>query len=284
MNLLNKGSERQIILKIVLIICGISLLFPFFWLITSSLKTTPEILSKYMVWLPKKILWSNYAEGWKGIPPNNTFGLFFKNSMIITGIATFTTLVTSSLVAYAFARINFKFKNLIFIVLLSTMMLPSQVTMIPVYIIWSKLGFVNTFVPLWAHGLWGGDPFFIFLLRQFIATIPLELDEAAICDGSSKIRIYSAIILPLCKPALFTVGLFAFSDNYNNFFGPLLYLNSINKFTVQLGLRTFVSAEGFTEWGPIFAMTIVTMIPLVIVFILTQKNLVKGINTTGLKG
>lgn len=284
MSISRKRGSGQILLRIFLLISGLVLLFPFVWLITSSLKSTPEILSRYMVWLPKVFLWKNYAEGWKGLPPDNTFGLFFKNTAIITVINTTATLVTSSIVAYAFARLNFKYKNFLFLVLLSTMMLPSQVTIVPVYILWSKLGFINTFVPLWAGGLWGGDPFYIFLIRQFITAIPIELDEAAICDGCSKFRIYTSIIMPLCKPVLFTVGLFSFGDSYNNFFGPLLYINSISKYTVQLGLRAFVSNDGFTEWGPVFAMTIVTMIPVIIVFILTQKNLVKGISTTGLKG
>lgn len=284
MYLTKKDNATQIVVSIFLLIFGVILLFPFFWLITSSLKSTPEILSRYLVWLPKELLWDNFSKGWKGIPPNNTFALFFKNTAIVTSLYTITTLLTSTLVAYGFARINFKFRNFWFLVLIATMMLPYQVTMIPQYLIWSKLHFVDTFVPLWSGGLWGGDAFFIFLIRQFIAGIPPELDEAAICDGCNKLGIYWRIILPLSKPVLFTVGLFAFGASYDNFFGSLLYINSIRKFTIQLGLAAFVSTDGYTEWGPVFAMTIITMIPMIIIFILTQKNLVKGINTTGLKG
>ncbi len=283
MKISRRINMGQVTLSVFLLISGLLLLFPFYWLISSSFKSNPEIISRYLVWLPEKMLWSNYAKGWKGIG-GTSFAVFFKNTGIVTFLHTTTAIISSSLVAYGFARINFKFKNFWFIVLLSTMMLPGQVTMIPVYLIWSKLGFIDTFVPLWSGGLWGGDAFFIFLLRQFIAGIPAELDEAAICDGCSKIGIYGKIILPLCKPALFTVGLFAFSESYDNFFGALLYINSVKKYTIQLGLRAYAASDSYTEWGPIFAMIILTMIPLILAFVLTQKNLVKGINTTGLKG
>lgn len=273
----------QFTLSAVLLVSGLLLLFPFYWLITSSLKSNPEILSRYMTWLPEKALWDNFAKGWKGIG-KVSFTVFFGNTAFISVLYTVLTLFTCSIVAYGFARLKFKFKNFWFLVLLSTMMLPGQVTMIPVYLIWSKLKFVDTFVPLWSGGLWGGDPFYIFLLRQFIATIPVELDEAAICDGSSKFGIYWKIIMPLCKPALFTIGLFAFSGSYDNFFGALLYINSLSKYTIQLGLRAFVATDSYVEWGPIFAMTVVTMVPLIVAFVLTQRYLVQGISMTGIKG
>lgn len=273
---------KQSLYHLLLLVFGLILLFPFYWLISSSFKTNVEIFSREMVWIPENLRWENFAIGWKALPPY-TYTLFFKNSFIIAGINVIGSILSNTLVAYGFARLSFKYKDQLFIVLLATMMLPYQVTMIPVYILFSNLHLVDSYVPL-TLGSFFGSAFFIFLLRQFMMGIPFELDESAVCDGCSPFQIFHKIILPLCKPAIFTVILFSFSGSYDDFMGPLIYINSISKFPIPLALRMFVSNEGRMDWGPILAMTLVSLLPPLLVFLGAQKNLIEGISTTGLKG
>lgn len=273
---------REALFHTFLLLFGLVLLFPFYWLLSSSLKNNPEIFSRTMVWIPEKLRWENFVQGWKAIPPY-TYTLFYKNTFYIVLVNLAGSLVSNSLVAFGFARLDFKYRNQLFIVLLATMMLPYQVTMIPVYILFSRLGFVNTYIPL-TIGSFFGSAFHVFLLRQFMMGIPYELDESAVCDGASVLQVFYKIVLPLCKPALFTIVLFTFGEAYNDFMGPLIYLNKVNKFTVSLALRMFVSNEGRTDWGPILAMVLVSMIPSLIAFLIAQKNLIEGISTTGIKG
>ena len=272
----------QFVLQIIMVLIGAFLLLPFFWLITSSFKTNAEIMSRTLVWFPKEWLWNNFTDGWRAVP-TKSFGIYFKNTFFYVAIALFGALLSSSFVAFGFARVNFKFKNLLFMCLLATMMLPSQVTLIPVYMMWTNLRFTNTLVPL-VFGFFTGPAYYVFLLRQFMAGIPSELDEAAICDGCTPIGIYFRILLPLCRPALFTIAMFAFMSSYDDFMGPLIYLQDPKKFTVSIGLRQFISREDASNWGYMLAMTLVSMLPPIFVFAGVQKNLVQGIATTGLKG
>lgn len=273
---------KEAIYQLCLLIVGLLLLFPFYWLLSSSLKTNTEIFSRELVWIPETLKFENYLNGWLGIQ-SITYATFFLNSFKYALLVVTGAIFSNSLVAYAFARINFKFRNGIFMVLLSTLMLPSQVTMIPLYLLWSKMQAIDTYIPL-TLGAFLGSAFYIFLFRQFIAGIPADIDEAAVCDGCSHFGIYWRIIMPLSKPVIFTVILFSFLEAYDDFMGPLIYLNTLKKFPVSLALRMFVSNEGGTDWGPIFAMTVVAMIPPILIYIVCQKNLVQGISTTGLKG
>lgn len=279
---MKKYAVKELLFKLVLLVVGLLLLFPFYWLLSSSVKSNSEIFSRDLVWIPAVLHWENYTNGWAGIQ-SVTYTTFFLNSFKYAGLVVIGSVLSNSLVAYAFARIPFKFRNGVFMILLSTLMLPSQVTMIPLYLLWSGFHAIDTYIPL-TLGAFLGNAFYIFLFRQFIAGIPGDIDEAAVCDGCSSFGIYWRIIMPLSKPVVFTVILFSFIDAYDDFMGPLIYLNTLKKFPVSLALRLFVSNEGGTEWGPIFAMTVVTMLPLVLVYVICQKNLVQGISTTGLKG
>lgn len=279
---MKKGAAKELLFKLALLIVGLLLLFPFYWLLSSSVKSNSEIFSRELVWIPEVFHWENYSNGWAGIQ-SVTYATFFLNSFRYAGLVVIGSVLSNSLAAYAFARIPFKFRNGVFMVLLSTLMLPSQVTMIPLYLLWSSFKVIDTYIPL-TLGAFLGNAFYIFLFRQFIAGIPGDIDEAAVCDGCSSFGIYRRIIMPLSKPVVFTVLLFSFIDAYDDFMGPLIYLNTLKKFPVSLALRLFVSNEGGTEWGPIFAMTVVTMLPLILVYVICQKNLVQGISTTGLKG
>ncbi len=277
-----KTRIKASLLQIFLLVLGLLLLFPFYWLISSSFKTNAEIFSREMIWIPEQLKWQNFTNGWQGIQ-KITYTIFYANSFRYAITVVIGAILSNSLVAFAFARIKFKFRDGLFLVLLSTLMLPAQVTMIPVYLMWSKVGGIDTYLPL-TLGAFLGSAFYIFLFRQFMAGIPYELDESAVCDGCSLFGIYWRIIMPLSKPVIFTVALFSFTEAYDDFMGPLIYLNSLKKFPVSLALRLFVTNEGGTDWGPIFAMTLVAMFPLILIFLICQKNLVQGISTTGLKG
>ena len=276
-----KMSVGNVILMIALLIFGLSLMYPLYWLITRAFMTRLEILSRDIPFLPKQLLWSNFSEGWKGIQ-GITYATFYANTFKIVAICLAANLVSNSLVGFGFARINFKHKNTLFMILLAVMMLPPQVTMVPIYIMFAKAHLIDTYVPL-CIGAFFSASFFVFLFRQFMTGIPRELDEAAVCDGCSIFGVYWRIALPLSRPIMFTIGLFTFGEAYGDFMGPLIYISTIRKFTVTVALRLFVSNDGTTNWGPILAMTLVAMIPGIIIFFISQRNLMKGIATTGIK-
>ncbi|MEW9668305.1 carbohydrate ABC transporter permease [Ammoniphilus sp. 3BR4] len=259
------------------------MIYPIVWTIVSSVKPEAEIFRKASSLIPSEFIWENYAAGWKGFGSVG-FDVFFKNSAIITIMVVIGSILSSTVVAFGFARVQFRFKKLMFACLMATIMLPSQVTLIPQYILFDKLGWVNTFLPLIVPAFLGGTPFFIFLLIQFIRGIPRELDEAAVIDGCSKFGIFWRIILPLCMPALVTVAIFAFMWTWDDFLTPLIYLNDINLYTLSLGLKMFADPSSVSAWGPLFAMSALSLLPQLLVFLFFQKYLVEGISTTGLKG
>jgi len=264
------------------ILFGIAMIYPILWTFASSLKPENDIFTKSASLIPSELKWDNYLKGWDGFG-DITFGTFFLNSTFVTILVVIGTLFSSTLVAFGFARLQFKFKNILFICLLATLMLPSQVTLIPQYILFHKLGWVNTFFPLIVPAFIGGVPFFIFLMVQFIRGIPRELDEAATIDGCSTFGIFWNIVLPLTKPALATVSIFSFYWTWDDFMTPLIYLNDTKLFTVSLGLRLFSDPSAITAWGPLFAMSIASLIPTFLIFLFFQKYLVEGMATTGLK-
>jgi multiple sugar transport system permease protein len=260
---------------------GIFMLYPVLWLFSASVKPTTEIFTSKSLW-PSEFTWEHYYNGWYGLH-NVQFGRFFVNSFIIASLAVVGTLISSSLAAFAFARIRFPLRNVFFAIMLGTFMLPGHVTLIPQYIMFHQLGWVDTFLPLTVPKF-AGDAFYIFLIVQFIRGIPRELDESARIDGCGWFRLYSRIILPLTSPALLTAAIFTFIGTWDDFFGQLIYLSDVNKLTVPLGLRLFLDSTGSSNWGAVFAMSVLSILPLLAIFFVGQKYFTQGIATTGLKG
>ncbi|WP_224754055.1 carbohydrate ABC transporter permease [Paenibacillus terricola] len=256
------------------------MLYPVIWWIGASLKTTAE-MSSPSIW-PSKPIWENYTKGWQ-FSPEFTFGRFFGNTLMMEFWNVLGGVLTSAIVAYGFARLNFKFRGVFFSILLLTMMLPGQVTIVPQYILYNKLHLMDSYIPLILPHFFGGGAFFIFLLVQFIRGIPRELDEAAKIDGASVYSIFYRIVLPLIKPSLVTVAIFTFLWSWDDFFAQVLYLNSVSKFTVSLALRMYVD-QFEIQWGRLLAMSLLSVVPSTILFFIAQKHFVEGIATTGLKG
>lgn len=252
---------------------------PFFWTVSTALKSSEQVFAVPPQWIPSPIVWDNFRRAWSELP----FATFVGNTVFITIIATFGQVLTGSLVAYGFARFSFKGKTALFYLMLSTMMLPSQVTMIPVFLFWRQLGLIDTFAPMIIPAFFGGGAFTIFLLRQFFMTVPRELDEAAMLDGANPLTIWWHVLLPLARPALITVTLFAFLGHWDDFMGPLIYLNSMEKYTVSIGLKLFQDTYG-TQLELLMAASLLHIIPTIVLFFIAQRYFVKGIALTGLKG
>lgn len=273
-----KGFFKSLILYTVVNIIAIVMLLPFFWMVSTSLKPNEQVYLIPPKWIPNPIVWSNYPRAFSFAP----FGLFIKNSLIIAIICVVGVVFSSSLAGYSFAKLRWPGRDIIFFILLSTMMLPGQVTMIPIFILFKKFGWINTFYPLTVPTFFGGGAFNIFLMRQFFLTIPYELDEAARIDGASFFRIYTSIELPLSIPVITAISIFTFIGAWNDFMGPLIYLNDSSKYTIQLGLRMF-QADFSADWSALMAMSIVTALPCIILFFVAQRYFIQGIVLTGLK-
>jgi ABC-type glycerol-3-phosphate transport system permease component len=256
---------------------AILFLLPLFWMISSSLKPDYQVLEFPPRWLPDPIRWANYPEALTYVP----FGRYTLNTLLIASMTILGHLVSCTLVAYAFARLRAPGKNLLFLLLLATMMLPYPVTMIPIYIGFESLGWVNTFLPLIVPAFFG-SPFYIFLMRQFFLTLPVELEDAARVDGANTLQIIWHVILPISKPALATVAIFTFQTSWNDFLGPLIYLHDQTKHTVSLGLSFFRSSYD-VRWAYLMAASLVTMLPVIVLFFLAQRLFIEGITLTGIK-
>lgn len=273
-----KGILKSIILYTIVNIIAIVMLLPFFWMISTSLKPNEQVYLIPPKWIPNPIVWSNYPRAFSFAP----FGLFIKNSFIISMICVVGVIFSSSLAGYSFAKLRWPGRDLVFFILLSTMMLPGQVTMIPIFILFKKFSWINTFYPLTVPTFFGGGAFNIFLMRQFFLTIPYELDEAARIDGASFFKIYASIELPLSIPVITAISIFTFIGAWNDFMGPLIYLNDSSKYTIQLGLRMF-QADFSADWSALMAMSLVTALPCIILFFVAQRYFIQGIVLTGLK-
>lgn len=272
-----KVLKRILLWGVIILVCIMSL-FPFFWMIRSSLMTKTEIFGTPMRWFPKVPQWSNYVDALSQIP----FVKFFMNSFFLVIVNIVGKLLSSSLVAFGFSRINFKGKNVCFALVIATMMIPWSVLLIPQFMLWSMAGLYNTYFPLTVPAFFV-DGFYIFLLRQFFQTLPREYDEAAIIDGAGYFTIYSRILLPLCKPALMTVCVFTFMNTWNDFIGPMIYLKDVNKYTVSLGLQQFIS-QYTTEWHYMMAAATVAIVPMIIMFFFAQRYFIEGMTFAGVKG
>jgi multiple sugar transport system permease protein len=276
----SRQRQTRLVKGFAYVVCtliGFMYVFPFYWMVITALKTDQQIFQWPPALVPTTPQWQNFIESTRYIP----FWLYMKNTMVICLIAVAGTLISCTLVAYGFARIRWPGREIAFIIYLSTMMLPGQVTMIPLYIVFRKLGWVGTIAPLVVPTFFG-NAFFVFLLRQFLMTIPLELTDAAHIDGANELGILWHIMLPLIKPALAAVALFTFLGNYRDFLGPLIYLTEQAQWTISLGLQMFKNMYGL-QWQLMMAASALTMLPTIVLFFLTQRTFIEGITMTGIK-
>ncbi len=263
----------------ILVAIAIVMLMPFVWLVSSSLKQQHQIFQFPPQWIPDPVQWDNYVTALTYKP----FHIYLRNSLLIIALNEIATLGTASMCAYGFARLRFPGRDFWFAIVIGTMIMPYVVLVVPTFIIFSRLGWIDTFLPLTVPQFFGGGAFYIFLLRQFFRTIPEELADAARIDGANEFEIFWRIMLPLAKPALVTVGIFTFLGSWNDFFGPLIYLNSPDNFTVAVGLASFRGVLA-TRWELLMAASTAMVIPVIIIFFFAQRYFIRGIVMTGLKG
>ncbi|MGG4396642.1 carbohydrate ABC transporter permease [Paenibacillus thiaminolyticus] len=275
----HKKLRRNILLYFFLALFSLTTLFPLLWMITTSLKSGDIIFEMPPRLWPDGFHWENYTRAIEEI----NFLVLFKNTAIITFLQLLSNVFVSAFVAYGFARFDFRWKNFWFMLMLSTIMIPGEVTLIPVFIAFSELGWSNSIKPLVIPGFFGGAPVFIFLLRQFFLSIPKELEESAVVDGAGSFKIFYKIFIPLSVPALITIGIFSFQGSWNDLMGPLIYLNDTDKFTLTLGLSMFKGMMK-VEWGPLMAGSILALLPVLAVFFVAQKHFVEGVKLSGIKG
>lgn len=275
-----QGRARRLIAHAVIILVGVLMIYPLLWMVASAFKPQELIFSDPGLW-PAEFTLDNFVQGWDalGVP----FAAFFANSLLVTALSVVGNLFSCSLAAYAFARLRFRMKPLLFAIMLGTIMLPFHVVLVPQYILFQTIDWTNTFLPLVVPKFLAVDAFFIFLMVQFIRGLPRELDDAATVDGCGPIAVFWRVILPLMRPALAVTAVFTFIWTWNDFLGPLLYITDRERYTVPIALNAFLDSTGASAWGPMFAMSLLSLVPLFIVFLLAQKQLVKGIATTGIK-
>jgi multiple sugar transport system permease protein len=262
-----------------LIFFGLFFIFPLIWMLSTALKTDRQVLSYPPSWVPSPVMWSNFIDAFFFVP----FGTYLINTLIVTLLSVIGVVVSSVLPAYAFARMEWPGREWVFVLVISTIMLPFQVTMIPLYVIFSRIGWTNTLLPLIVPHFFG-NAFFIFLFRQFFRGIPNELSDAALIDGAGELRILTSIILPLSKPAIMVVALFQFLNSWNDFLTPLIYLNDTRWFTISLGLAQMQSSYGLSRFSLIMAATSLFTVPVIILFFFAQRSFIQGITFTGMKG
>jgi multiple sugar transport system permease protein len=276
----------SIIVRIIiygLLLAGVAIvMIPFLWMISTSLKDASELFVFPPQWVPDPIRWNNYPEAWNALP----FNRFLANTLFMTILAMFAEIVSAAIVAYGFARFRFPGRNVLFIILLSTMMLPGILTRIPTFIMWRELDRIDTFTPLTVGAWFAWGPSFIFLLRQFFMTIPRDIEEAATLDGANVIQIFSQIMLPLVKPALLAIAVLSFQGNWNNFEGALIYLSTLEKYPMVLGLQFFgasLSREA-PQWHLMMAMATMMAAPILVLFFFAQRYFIEGLTVGAVKG
>ncbi len=280
---------RRIIIYALLLLGAAIVLIPFLWMISTSLKTEDQLFTRQIQLIPNPAVPMNYVRVWEqlqSINPNMTFWRILGNTLFITLLAMFGEILSASIVAYGFSRFNFRGRNLLFALMLATVMIPGIVTRVPGFLVWRQLGLLDTYDPLTWPSLFAWGPLYVFLLRQFFLSIPREIEEAAIMDGANVIQIYVYIMIPLIKPILLAIGVLAFQANWNNFQGPLLYLSTPEKFPLAVALRFFdqsLSKEA-PQWHYMMAMATMMALPILIIYFLAQKQFLEGINVGAVKG
>ena len=269
---------------VLLCVLGAVLLIPFLWMVSTSLKPITQVYKFPPIWIPNPPRWINYREALLDLLP---FPLFFRNSLFVTILSVVGAVLTSSMVAFAFARLRWPGRDYAFLLVLATMMLPFYSTVVPVFVVFQRLHWIDTYKPLIIPSWGGGGAFFIFLMRQFFMTIPLDLDDAGRIDGCSSFRVWWSVIMPLAKPAIATVGIYNFMGQWNDFFRPLIFVNSLQKYTLALGLNAFRSSQStglLTNYAWLMAASVVALAPCLLLFFLAQKAFIQGVVMSGLRG
>ncbi|WP_373418447.1 carbohydrate ABC transporter permease [Sagittula sp. MA-2] len=282
MRLRRKARINSAIRYGLLILVGLVMIYPLIWLIGASFKTNSEMFSSAWFW-PKEPTLDGYVKGWQTSTPY-TFATFFINSMQIVIPKVIGTAVSCTLVAYGFARFQFPGKKVLFTILIATLLLPDVVTRIPQYLLFRELGWLDTYLPLFAPSWLAGDAFFVFMVIQFLRAIPREMEEAARCDGANVVQTLVFIVVPMLMPAIISVCLFQFMWTMNDFLGPLIYVSTVEKYPISLALKLSIDATEAFDWNQILAMTVLALTPSLVVFFLAQKSFIEGISTGGVKG
>ncbi|HEX2622486.1 MAG TPA: carbohydrate ABC transporter permease [Phototrophicaceae bacterium] len=280
---------RQVIIYLVLIVGAIIVLFPFFWMISTSLKTQDQLFVRQINFIPDPVVPGNYVEVWNrlsSINPNMTFWRILGNTFFITILAMVGEILSASIVAYGFSRFRWRGRDLLFAIMLGTIMIPGIVTRVPGFLIWRQLGLLDTYDPLTWPSLFAWGPLYVFLMRQFFMTIPREIEEAAIMDGANTIQVYLYIMLPLIRPILLAIAVLAFGANWNNFQGPLLYLSTPDRFPLAVAMRFFDQSlsKEVPQWQYMMAMATMMAAPVLLLYFLAQKQFLDGINVGAVKG
>lgn len=279
---MTKTTGRRVKLAIsytfIILVC-IATTLPFYWLLRSSLMDKKQLFKFPIIFFPNPPIWSNYPEALQAAP----FARYFMNTMILVVGNVSGAVITSALAGYSFSRLQWRGKNIVFYSLIATMMLPSFITLIPMFLIWNELGLVNTYVPLILPAWFGGGAYNIFLIRQFFMTVPKELDEAAYIEGANHWTIFWKILMPQIKPVLAVIAIFTFMNTWNDLLGPVIYLNDEVKYTLSVGLSSFNSLYN-TQWGYLMAASAVVTLPMVLIFFFFQGYFIEGVTLTGIKG
>lgn len=273
---------KTIVTHTIMMAIGAVMLYPLVWMFFSSFKTNKEIFGS-MALLPKEPVWDTFSKGWKG-SGNITYTTFYFNTFRLIIPTVIFTVVSSAVTAYGFARFKFRFKKILFMLMLSTLMLPNAVLIIPRYLLFNKLGWLNSYLPFIVPAIFACTPFFIYMMVQFFRGIPRDFDEAATIDGCNTFQIFYMILVPLCKPALFSAAIFQFIWTWNDFFNSLIYINSVRKFPIVLALRMSLDSTSAADWNQVLAMSVVSLIPGTILFFSAQKYFVEGVASAGVKG
>ncbi|WP_055106186.1 carbohydrate ABC transporter permease [Paenibacillus ihumii] len=277
------SSKTSIMLNyIFLIVLGFIMVYPLIWLFSSSFKTNADIFGSSKL-LPTTYVWDSYALGWQGTGQYG-FQDFFVNTLILVVPTVVFTIISSVIVAYGFARFEFPLKTMLFSIMIATLMLPNASIMIPRYILFNGMNWLDTYLPFIIPAAFATGAFFVYMMIQFLRGLPRDLDEAATIDGCNSFTVLTRVLLPLCKPAIFSVGIFQFMWTWNDFFNSIIYISSVKKFTVSLGLRLSLDASSAVSWNQVLAMSVVSIVPCILLFFFAQKYFVEGISTTGLKG
>lgn len=277
-----KIKPRRVVWMLLLyaILLGLSgiVLLPVFWMVSTALKPQSEIFAFPPIWIPHPVVWSNFIDALTAQP----FALFARNTLLLVVVNIIGQLLSCTLIAYGFARLRFPGRDVLFMVMLATLLIPDQITMIPLFILFRSLGWVGTYLPLTVPAFFG-NAFFVFLLRQYMMTLPYELDEAARIDGCNTWQILYRILVPLCLPPLTIIVVYTFTSVYNDFLGPLIYLTDPSMFTLAIGLATFVGRYS-SQWNYLMAAALVVLLPLLVTYYFAQRYLIGGIASFGLKG
>ncbi|MFV0413342.1 MAG: carbohydrate ABC transporter permease [Oscillospiraceae bacterium] len=282
MNRIAKKRAATVVTHLAMVLIGLIMMYPLVWMLFSSFKNNSEIFGSLAL-LPKEPVWDTYIKGWRGTG-QITYTTFYLNTLTMVVPTVVLTVLSCSFVAYGFARFRFRFKKALFMLMISTLMLPNAVIIIPRYLLFNKLGWLNSYLPFIMPARFACFPFFIYMMIQFFRGLPIALDEAATIDGCNTFQIYWRILMPICKPALFSAAIFQFIWTWNDFFNSLIYINSVKKYPIVLALRMSLDSTSAANWNQVLAMSVVSLLPGTILIFSAQKSFVEGISSGSIKG